>query len=90
MVKAVVMSTTTTVPGRPGQPNAFRRNLPVQVRARVCAPLPRHEPEVEAAIARRAMRSPDLDLKRITRHDVRDFLLAYCACFVALQMFFLA
>jgi len=74
-----------TVPGRPGQPNAFRRNLPARVRA----PLPRLEPEVEAAIARTALRSPAVNLRRITRQDVREFLLAYCACFIALQTFFI-
>lgn len=83
------MSTKTIVPGRPGQPHAFRRNLPDRVRARVRAPLPRHEPEVEAAIARNALRSPNVNWKRITRQDASDFLLAYCACFIALQTFFL-
>lgn len=75
------------VPGRPGQPHAFRRNLPERVRARLLAPLPRLEPEVEAAMARAAVRSPDLDWRRMTAQDWRDFLLAYCACFIALQAF---
>ncbi len=83
------MSTITCVPGRPGQPHAFRRSLPDSVRARIRAPLPRHEPEVEAAIARQALRSPPVNLRRITGQDARDFLLAYCACFIALQTFFL-
>jgi hypothetical protein len=83
------MNTIHTVPGCPGEPNQFRRNLPGRVRARLRAPLPRHEPEVAAAIERRALRSPELDWRRITAPDVRDFLLAYCACFIALQVFFL-
>jgi hypothetical protein len=75
------------VPGTPGKPHLFRRNLPVGVRARLHAPMPRPEPEVEAANARAAMRSPDLDWRRITAQDLRDFLLAYCACFIAVQTF---
>jgi hypothetical protein len=81
------MPTSQVVPGRPGQPHAFRRQLPVRVRARIDAPLPRLEPEVEAAIARKALRSPDVDLRRLTRKDWREFLMAYCAMFLALQVF---
>lgn len=84
------MSTTAIVPGRPGQPNAFRRQLPDRVRSRLRAPMPRWEPEVEAAMERAALRSPDMNWHRITAQDVRDFLLAYCAAFIALQVFFLA
>ncbi|WP_420382310.1 hypothetical protein [Novosphingobium sp.] len=84
------MSMITLVPGRPGQPNAFRRNLPGRVQDHLALPLPRFEPEVEAAIARGALRSPPVNWRRITRQDARDFLLAYCACFIALQMFLLA
>jgi hypothetical protein len=83
------MSTTALVPGRPGRPNAFRRNLPDRVQDNIAAPLPRFEPEVEAAIARSVLRSPPVNWRRITRQDARDFLLAYCACFIALQTFFL-
>ena len=79
------MSTSQVVPGRPGQPHAFRRNLPERVRARLHAPMPRHEPEVAAAIERSALRSPDVNWRRISGQDVRDFLLAYCACFIAVQ-----
>jgi hypothetical protein len=75
------------VPGRPGRPHAFRRQLPVRVRARLDAPLPQLEPEVEAANARAALRSPDVDLRRLTRKDWREFLMAYCAMFIALQVF---
>ncbi len=84
------MNTTVLVPGRPGQPNAFRRNLPTRVQHHIATPLPRLEPEVEAAIARNALRSPPVNWHRITRQDARDFLLAYCACFIALQAFFLS
>ena len=33
------------------------------------------------------LRSPPVDPKRITRQDVTDFLLAYCACFLAVSVF---
>lgn len=49
--------------------------------------MPSHEPEVAAAIERQALRSPDLDWRHLTMQDARDFLLAYCACFMALQVF---
>ncbi len=78
-----------TVPGRPGLPHAFRRNLPEHVRARLNAPMPRHEPEVAAAMARTALRSAPVDWRRMTAQHLREFLMAYCACFIALQTFFL-
>ncbi|WP_018075622.1 hypothetical protein [Novosphingobium nitrogenifigens] len=81
------MTAISLVPGRPGEGNRFRRNLPLAVKARLEMPMPRYEPEVEAAMKRHALRSPDLDWKRISAQDVRDFLLAYCACFLALQTF---
>jgi hypothetical protein len=81
------MSTSQVVPGKPGQPHAFRRSLPERVRGRLHAPMPRHEPEVEAAMARTALRSPPVNWHRLTGQDLRDFLLAYCACFIALQTF---
>lgn len=65
----------------------FRRTLP----AHVLKPLPMFEPEVEAAIAAlqlpEGVRSKPVDPKRITRQDVKDFLLAYCACFMAVSAF---
>lgn len=81
------MTRTTTVPGQPAQRHAFRRQLPARVRARLEAPMPRLEPEVEEAMARNALRSPDVDWKKITRADVRDFLLAYGAMTLALITF---
>lgn len=67
--------------------HAFRRGLP----ARVLLPLPVPEPEVVAARERMnrlaAMRSPPVNLRRITMQDVKDFLLAYCACFIAVSAF---
>ena len=83
------MNRSITVPGQPAQRHAFRRQLPERVRARIDAPMPRLEPEVEAAMARNALRSPDLDWKRITGADVRDFLLAYGAMTLALITFLL-
>jgi hypothetical protein len=81
------MTPTLTVPGRPGQPNQFRRSLPDRVQHRLHAPLPNVEPEVAAAMERMALRSPDVNLRALTVRDVREFLLAYCACFLALQVF---
>jgi hypothetical protein len=81
------MKATLTVPGRPGQPNKFRRSLPDRVQQRLFAPLPKVEPEVAAAMERRTLRSPDVNVRALTARDVREFLLAYCACFLALQMF---
>lgn len=86
-MNATPMVPGPNVPGQTGTGHPFRRSLPAAVRARIEAPMPRFEPEVEAAMARRAVRSPDLDWKRITAQDVRDFLLAYCACFLALMTF---
>ena len=73
----------------PGQPHRFRRNLPTRVQARLDAPLPRHEPEVEAALARAALRSPPVNWRALTTPDLRDFAIAFCACFIALQAFLL-
>jgi len=81
------MKVSLTVPGQPCQPNRFRRNLPDRVQQRLYASLPRVEPEVAAAMERTAMRSPDVNLRQLTSQDLRDFLLAYCACFLALQLF---
>lgn len=33
------------------------------------------------------VRSEPVNLKRITMQDVRDFLIAYCACFLAVAVF---
>lgn len=83
------------VPARPGHP--FRRTLPERALRTVPVIVPVHEPEVRAAMARAlttstmtqgaALRSPPVNPARITARDVRDFLLAYCACFVALMAF---
>ncbi|WP_333835792.1 hypothetical protein [Novosphingobium sp.] len=67
----------------PHSGHPFRRSLP----ARVLMPLPVHEPEVVAAMERAALRSAPVDWKRISVQDVKDFLLAYCACFVAALAF---
>jgi hypothetical protein len=69
----------------------FRRTLP----AHVLRPLPMFEPEVERAMAVIAasgaqlveMRSPPVDPRKITLQDMKDFLLAYCACFIAVAAF---
>lgn len=63
----------------------FRRNLP----PRVLRPLPKFEPEVVAAMERAEtpVRSPEVNWKQLTLQDVKDFLLAYCACFLAVATF---
>ncbi|WP_408590277.1 hypothetical protein [Novosphingobium sp.] len=66
-----------------GPRHPFRAKLPAHVRA----PLPVLEPEVAAAIERRKLRSDPVDWQRLTLQDAKDFLLAYCACFVALMAF---
>jgi hypothetical protein len=63
--------------------HAFRRTLP----ARVLRPLPEFEPEVVEAIRRSAIRSKNVDWKHIGLQDIKDFLLAYCACFLAVSAF---
>ena len=68
----------------------FRASLP----RHVLRELPRYEPEVMAAMKRAEtmlreaeIRSEPVDLKRITMQDIRDFLIAYCACFLAIMVF---
>lgn len=68
-------------PAASGHP--FRRTLP----RRVLLPMPVHEPEVIAAMERAALRSPPVDWKHVSVQDVKDFLLAYCACFMAIMAF---
>lgn len=70
--------------------NSFRASLP----RHVLRELPRYEPEVVAAMRRAEerlremdVRSEPVDLKRITMQDLRDFLIAYCACFMAVMAF---
>jgi hypothetical protein len=67
----------------------FRRTLP----AHVLRPLPKLEPEVEKAMAGASLcselHSPPVDPKKITLQDVKEFLLAYCACFIAVSAFIL-
>lgn len=71
-------------PLRPPARHPFRASLP----RRVLLPMPVHEPEVQAAMARAALRSQPVDWKRITVQDVKEFLMAYCACFMAIIAFF--
>lgn len=68
----------------------FRRSLP----RHVLRELPCAEPEVLAAMRRAEerlreaeIRSAPVDLKRITMQDLRDFMIAYCACFLAVMVF---
>ncbi|MBB3859015.1 Asp-tRNA(Asn)/Glu-tRNA(Gln) amidotransferase A subunit family amidase [Novosphingobium hassiacum] len=68
----------------------FRASLPTHV----LRELPKLEPEVIAAMRRAEerlreadIRSEPVDLKRITMQDLRDFLIAYCACFMAVMAF---
>lgn len=64
----------------------FRATLP----AHVLQTLPRHEPEVQARIDAAARTSDPLPAPegrrwRISTQDVKDFLLAYIACFLAVS-----
>lgn len=68
----------------------FRRSLPMHV----LRELPKLEPEVLAAMRRTEerlreadIRSGPVNLKHITMQDMRDFLIAYCACFLAVMVF---
>jgi len=61
----------------------FRAALPEAV-LRV---MPEYEPEVALAMERAKLRSKPLDPRMITLQDMKDFLLAYCACFLAVLAF---
>lgn len=68
----------------------FRASLPTHA----LRELPKLEPEVIAAMRRAEdrlreveVRSEPVDFKRITMQDLRDFLIAYCACFLAVMVF---
>ena len=68
----------------------FRSSLP----RHVLRELPRQEPEVVSAMRRAEerlreveIRSEPVNLRRITMQDLRDFLIAYCACFMAVMAF---
>lgn len=68
----------------------FRASLPLHA----LREMPRLEPEVIQAIRRAEqrlqeadIRSQPVDLRRITIQDLRDFLIAYCACFLAVMAF---
>ena len=68
----------------------FRAKLP----RHALRELPRHEPEVLAAMKRAEallreadIRSEPVNLRRISMQDIRDFLIAYCACFLAIMVF---
>ena len=71
----------------------FRRTLP----AHALRPLPQFEPEVEQVLAMihastmqvPEMRSPPVNPRKITLQDAKGFLLAYCACFIAVSAFIL-
>jgi len=68
----------------------FRASLPLHA----LRELPKLEPEVVAAMRRAEerfreieVRSEPVNFKRITMQDLRDFLIAYCACFLAVTVF---
>ncbi|MGV3510374.1 MAG: hypothetical protein ACO1OX_00065 [Novosphingobium sp.] len=70
--------------------HSFRASLP----RHALRELPRYEPEVVAAMKRAdillreaEIRSEPVNLSRISMQDLRDFLLAYCACFFAIMAF---
>lgn len=62
----------------------FRATLP----RHVLRELPRHEPEVAQALSVREASAPARrSVWRITAQDVKDFLIAYCACLLAAMTF---
>jgi len=68
----------------------FRASLPMHA----LREMPRLEPEVIQAIRRAEerlqeieVRSQPVNLRRITTQDLRDFMIAYCACFLAVMAF---
>ena len=65
----------------------FRATLPLRVLRR----LPQHEPEVRARIEAAVEQPEDYAAPRkrplVTVQDVKDFLLAYCAFFMAASAF---
>ncbi|HQS97051.1 MAG: hypothetical protein B7Y31_12105 [Novosphingobium sp. 16-62-11] len=70
--------------------HSFRASLP----RHALRELPKLEPEVIAAMRRAEerlremeVRSEPVNIKRITMQDVREFLIAYCACFMAVMAF---
>lgn len=74
-----------------GTRHPFRATLP----RRVLRSLPEHEPEVAALLAERSGvvgdAAPAAEPRRrwlgITTQDVKDFLIAYCACLLAVTTF---
>lgn len=90
MNRSPAFATRSPIPGTASAGHPFRASLP----ARVLRALPRYEPEVlaamrraEQALAAAEVRSAPVDLRRLTMQDVRDFLIAYCACFLAVMVF---
>ena len=61
----------------------FRRTLPAHVLCR----LPVFEPEVLEAMRKAELRSPDVEGRKLGLQDVKDFLMAYCAGFLAVLAF---
>lgn len=61
----------------------FRASLP----RRVLRELPRHEPEVARALAEQGAATAPRSAWRITAQDVKEFLIAYCACLLAAMTF---
>jgi len=68
----------------------FRASLPKHV----LRELPMLEPEVMSAMRRAEerlreadIRSEPVNLKRVTMQDLRDFMIAYCAFFMAMMVF---
>jgi len=71
----------TLVLGNEAARHPFRRSLPVSVTLEAGAhPLLQHWARI------RPLRQP-MAPSRITMQDLRDFFLAYCACFLAVSAF---
>jgi len=64
----------------------FRATLPLRTLSR----LPRHEPEVQARIdgcRGEVLHQPEQRRAWLSAQDLRDFLIAYIACFMAVSAF---
>ena len=70
------MNSTTTLT-RPAEPNAFRVRLRFLILKRASRSGP----------GRSGLTIPGLTLSGLTMQDARDFLMAYCACFMAVSAF---
>jgi len=80
------MNTTVATPTFGTARHPFRATLPLRTLRR----LPRHEPEVQARMdAYEGAAAEKIPARRswLSAQDVKDFLIAYVACFMAVTAF---